>query len=237
VTSIPQRVYGSTTGGTWQQEAGEWLNTCARQVQVGEPVPTARMGPPSLTDPSRQSVWYTLQLPVDSRVRVSVTGTTTAFFPVLAVYTGDELHQLRTVGCSRDQSGNVQGASVAFDVKANVDYRVQIHGSLARDAYTDGDYVVEFHEEVSSCVVNSLSLVSVTGDFVVSQTGCQTYMFVLQAPDGTLRVVQSWDQKAYWTWPFDIRTIQGGDYVVIVLARAPGSLADYDAYASYLLRL
>jgi len=111
VTSVPFNAAVSTTGSS---------------METGEPQPSCRRDNTAVG----KSVWYRLQFPAASRVRISTVGS--SFNTVAAVYTGSAVNALTEVpgACNDDidaDNGDVR-SKVVLDAAANQVYRLQVSG-------------------------------------------------------------------------------------------------------------
>lgn len=97
------------------------LDTTAATNQDDEPPSTCTAGPIGRT------LWFDLELPADTSVRVITAGST--FDTTIAIYTGGAIDALAPVlgACNDDADGTTQ-SGVAFAAAANQPYRVQIGG-------------------------------------------------------------------------------------------------------------
>ena len=97
------------------------LSTTEATIQDREPSPACMAGPVGKT------VWFDLELPVATQVRVTTAGS--AFDTTLAVYTGSAADALSLApeACNDDAEGATHSV-VVFDAAANQPYRVQVGG-------------------------------------------------------------------------------------------------------------
>ena len=97
------------------------LNTTEATIEDREPSPACMSGPVGKT------VWFDLELPVTTQIRVTTAGS--AFDTTLAVYTGSAADALNSApeACNDDAEGATHSV-VVFDAAANQPYRVQVGG-------------------------------------------------------------------------------------------------------------
>jgi hypothetical protein len=152
---------------------------------------------------------------------------------------------LRRVACGRWQVSDFQTASVTFDVEADRDYRIQVHGTVSSTTTVDsrsvgGRYTLDVSEATTdqSCPLTSVrSIVFSTAyrQFIAQHTGCAMFQFCVATRDGTAVAGRDWDQAEYWDW--NATGLQYGDYTVYVFGRRSGSSAEYDSFISQPLSL
>ncbi len=112
--------------------AAEALAGCSGSVNGTNVSATQETGEPEHDPagfPSSRSVWYRWQAPASGSVTITTLGSATDFDTMLAIYTGNSVNALVTVGKNDDiDLGVITESSVTFTATAGVTYRIAVDG-------------------------------------------------------------------------------------------------------------